>query len=59
MLEGIVKVKIALLVFFTGVLVAFSVAGYIVGNAANSGILTTLKSDDIDKSNNTIISNSS
>jgi len=46
-------VKIALLVF-TGVLVVFLVAGYIVGNAATSGIFTILKSDYIDKSNNTL-----
>ena len=32
--------------FLTGILVAFSVAGYIVGNATTSGILTILKSDD-------------
>ncbi|XP_065910094.1 protein unc-93 homolog A-like isoform X2 [Dysidea avara] len=33
--------------YFTGILIAFSVIGYLVGNATTAGILTILKSDRI------------
>ncbi|XP_065910448.1 UNC93-like protein isoform X2 [Dysidea avara] len=40
--------------YFTGIVVAFSLVGYLVGNATIAGILTLLKSDDVNNNATTV-----
>ena len=45
--------------YFTGILIAFSVVGYLVGNITISGVLTLLKSDEVNNNATSINLNSS